>query len=116
MKHSFLELHTVRYWFNKHRGLLERHPLLTVNVVLAFIQSCAHEYVRGRQDINDLEARLDVTNSLSSLRRCGYADVSYDFEALNADLAGLSKKVADNELSAATILEHAENHSNLRGP
>lgn len=108
MKHSFLELHTVRNWFNKHRELLERHPLLVVNVVLAFIQSRAHEYVRGRQDLNDLEARLGVTNSLSRLRESGYADVSYDFEALNADLAGLSKKVADNELSAATILEHAK--------
>jgi hypothetical protein len=101
-------LHNIRSWFGNHRELLERYPLLVVNVILSFMQARAHEYVRGRQGLNDIEARLGVTHHLSRLRRSGYADVSYDFEALNADLAGLSKRVANNELSATTILEHAK--------
>jgi Mg2+ and Co2+ transporter CorA len=34
--------------------------------------------------------------------------VDHDFALLNADLAGLAKKLADTELSASTILEHAK--------
>jgi hypothetical protein len=108
MKSSQLGLHTIRLWFDKHQKLLERHPLLIINVILAFMQARAHEYVRGRQDLLDMDARLGVTHNLRGLRQSGYADVSYDFEVLNADLAGFSKRVADNELSAATILEHAK--------
>lgn len=90
------------------KRFLRGHPLLILNVIPSFIQARAHEYVRGRKDLLDIEARLGVTRNLRGLRQSGYADVSYDFETLNADLAGLSKMVADNELSAATILEHAK--------
>jgi hypothetical protein len=105
---SRLRLHIIRAWFDKHQELLERHPLLILNVILSFIQARAHEYVRGRKDLLDMEARLGVTRNLRGLLQSGYADVSYDYEILNADLAGLSKRVADNEMSAATILEHAK--------
>lgn len=98
----------MRAWFDKHQELLERHPLLILNVILSFIQARAHEYVSGRKDLLDMEARLGVTRNLRGRRQSGSADVSYDFEILNADLAGLSKRVADNELSSATILEHAK--------
>lgn len=107
IKSPQLGLHIMRTWLDKHRELLDRNPLLIINVALAFMQERAHEYVRGRQDLLDMEARLGVTHNLRGLRQSGYADVSYDFESLNADLAGLSKHVADNELSAATVREHA---------
>src|SRR5207248_6908255 len=35
-------------------------------------------------------------------------EISHDFELLNADIAGLSKRAANNALSASTILEHAK--------
>jgi len=55
-----------------------------------------------------MESRLGVTRHGEYLKQIGYPDIDYDFALLNADLAGISKKVADSVLSASTILEHAK--------
>jgi hypothetical protein len=60
-----------------------------------------------------MESRLGVTQDGQLLKMSGYEDVCWKFEILNADLAGLAKKTADTELSAATILEHAKSLQRL---
>ncbi|KAJ9636429.1 hypothetical protein H2199_008104 [Coniosporium tulheliwenetii] len=72
------------------------------------LQARAQEYVRWRQELYSIEARLGITRNLDGLRRSLYPDVDYDFTGLNADLAGIARMIIDNELSASTILEHAE--------
>jgi hypothetical protein len=108
LKRTSLDFETFQAWLVQHQDLLERHPLLIVNVVLALKQIRAHEYVRWRQELNRIEARLGATRDVDRLLRSGYPKVLYDFNALNADLAGLMKRIADNKLSAETILEHAK--------
>jgi len=81
---------------------------MILGVFLALMQFRAHEFLRWRLELNEMEARLGVTRDGQSLRERGYSRVSYDFMGMNADLAGLSRKIADNELSASTILEHAK--------
>lgn len=100
-------------WFDKNQALLARHPLLILNVILGLIQLRAQDYVRWRLDLNNMESRLGVTRDGQSLKMSGYEDVCWKFGILNADLAGLAKKIADTELSAATILEHAKSLQRL---
>jgi Mg2+ and Co2+ transporter CorA len=95
-------------WLKSNQAILQRHPLMIVNVILEFIQHEAHQYVRWRLELYSLESRLGVTRDGDSLKLGGYAEVDHDFALLNADLAGLAKKLADTELSASTILEHAK--------
>ena len=95
-------------WLKSNQALLQRHPLMVLNVILQFIQHEAYQYVRWLRELNNLESRLGVTRDGDSLKLGGYAKVDHDFTLLNADLAGLAKKLADTELSASTILEHAK--------
>lgn len=95
-------------WFTAKEVILQRHPLIILNVIFEFIQREAHQYVRWRVELYGLEARLGVTRDGTSLRSGGYSGTDHDFALLNADLAGLAKKFADTELSASTILEHAK--------
>jgi Mg2+ and Co2+ transporter CorA len=95
-------------WFDSHRTTLHRYPLMILNSLLDFIQHEAHQYVRWRLELYSLESRLGVTRDGDALTLGGYAEVDHDFALLNADLAGLAKKLADTELSASTILEHAK--------
>ena len=62
-----------------------------------------------------MESRLGVTREGSYLRSSGYAAIDHDFALLNADLAGIAKKVADTELSASTVHEHAKSIQRLTG-
>jgi len=94
--------------FDSHRATLHRHPLMILNSLLYFIQNEAHRYVRWRLELYSLESRLGVTRDGDALRLGGYAEADHDFALLNADLAGLAKNLADTELSASTILEHAK--------
>ncbi|KAJ9666403.1 hypothetical protein H2201_003591 [Coniosporium apollinis] len=108
LKHTPLHLAAVRAYLQEHENILTRHPLLIINVVLSMLQARAQEYVRWRQELYSIEARLGITRNLDGLRRSLYPDVDYDFTGLNADLAGIARMIIDNELSASTILEHAE--------
>jgi hypothetical protein len=100
-------------WFDKNQATLTRHPLLILNVILGLIQFRAQDYVQWRLDLNNMESRLGVTRDGQLLKMSGYEDVCWKFGILNADLAGLAKKIADTELSAATILEHARSLQRL---
>jgi hypothetical protein len=93
--------------------ILQRHPLLILNVILAFIQNRAHEFTGWRLKLYDMESRLGVTRAGTYLRSSGYAAIDHDFTLLNADLAGIVKKVADTELSASTVHEHAKSIQRL---
>jgi hypothetical protein len=93
---------------NEHVELLDRNPLLIVNTILTLLQEYTQEHVHWRRMLNGIEARLGVTRSLVLLIKGGYPKVDYDFNALNADLAGLAKEIAENELAVSTILEHAK--------
>lgn len=102
-------------WLESNRTILQRHPLMVLNTILEFIQHEAHQHVRWRLELYSLESRLGVTRDGDSLRLGGYAEVDHDFALLNADLAGLAKKLADTELSASTIHEHAKALQRLIG-
>ena len=60
-----------------------------------------------------MESRLRVTRNGQLLIERGYGEVCYDFGLLNADLAGLSKQIADTELSASTMMEYARSIERL---
>ncbi|PMD24628.1 hypothetical protein NA56DRAFT_493636 [Hyaloscypha hepaticicola] len=102
-------------WFDPNRATLHRRPLMILNSLLDFIQYEAHQHVRWRLELYSLESRLGVTRDGDALRLGGYAEVDHDFALLNADLAGFAKKLADTELSASTILEHAKALQRLVG-
>lgn len=102
-------------WLNIGQEVLQRHPLLILNVILAFIQGRSHEFTGWRLDLYDMESRLGVTRDGNYLRSSGYADIDHDFTLLNADLAGIVKKAADTELSASTVHEHAKSIQRLVG-
>lgn len=106
-KRPFLNSDLVR-WFNTNEAILQRNPLLVLNILLMFVQFRVHQYVHLRLELYDLEARLGVTRHGRSLMRKGYADVDHDFTLLNADMAGVAKKLAETELSAAVLLGHAK--------
>jgi hypothetical protein len=107
--------HHLIAWFESNQAALHRHPLMILNSLLDLIQHEAHQYVRWRLELYSLESRLGVTRDGDALRLGGYAEVDHDFALLNADLAGLAKKLADTELSASTILEHAKALQRLVG-
>ena len=107
IKDKPLHISTVIASLEKNRNLLQQHPLLVLNVILELIQFRAQDYVRWRLVLNNLESRLGVTKDGQTLVSIGYEDMDHDFTLLNADIAGASKKVADTELSASTIVEHA---------
>lgn len=103
-----LYLSKIIAWLDSNSELLRRHPLMILGAFLSFMQFRAHEFLRWRLELNNMEARLGVTRESESLRQGGYSEISYDFTAMNADLAGLSKKIADSELSASILLEHGK--------
>lgn len=100
-------------WLNNGQEILQRHPLLILNTVVAFIQGRVHEFTGWRLDLYDMESRLGVTRDGTYLRSSGYAAMDHDFTLLNADLAGIVKKAADTELSASTLHEHAKSIQRL---
>jgi hypothetical protein len=102
-------------WFNKNEAILQRNSVLILNVLLEFVQFRAHQYVQLRLELYNLEARLGVTRHGQYLKRKGYAEVDHDFTLLNADLAEFAKKVAETELSAAVLLDHAKGVQRLVG-
>lgn len=113
IKENPIGINTVVSWFEKNRDVLQRHPLLIPNVIMQLIQFRAQEYVKWRLILNNLESRLGVTKDGKNLISIGYEEMDYDFALLNADIAGVSKKVADTELSASTIVEHANSLQRL---
>jgi hypothetical protein len=98
--------HLLKY-FQDHADLLQRYPLMLLNITLQFMQFGVHEFIRWRIAINEMESLLGVTRYGSLLEKCGYESVSHEYGLLNAELVGLAKKRADSERSASTILEHA---------
>ncbi|KUJ14471.1 uncharacterized protein LY89DRAFT_736505 [Mollisia scopiformis] len=102
-------------WLDNNQEVLQRHPMLILNVILAFIQGREYEFVEWRMDLYDMESRLGVTRDGTYLNSSGYASIDHDFRLLNADIAGFVKKVADTELSASTVLEHAKSVQRLMG-
>jgi hypothetical protein len=115
LKKNLIEAADFIPWLDHDQEILQRHPLLILNVTLAFIQDRAHEFLRWRLELYDMESRLGVTRDGSYLRSSGYAAIDHDFALLNADLAGIAKKVADTELSASTVHEHAKSIQRLIG-
>ncbi|MCJ1239318.1 hypothetical protein MMC14_007312 [Varicellaria rhodocarpa] len=103
-----IRMSDVREWLEAYRQTLDQNPLMVLNAILGLVQSRAHEFVEWRIQLNNMESRLGVTEYAEALREGRYEAISHDFELLNADVARLSKRVADNALSAATILEHAK--------
>ena len=101
--------------FENQRHSLDRHPIMILNAILGVMQLRAHEYLDWRLRLNDMESRLGVTKYAEALREGRYEPISHDFELLNADIARLSKRAADNTLSASTILEHAKALQRLLG-
>jgi Mg2+ and Co2+ transporter CorA len=93
--------------FRTNSSLLQRQPLLLANVILQFMQSRVHSYVDLRIALNKMESKLGVTRDSFALTQNGYTPMSFDYEVMNADLAGLAKRIADTRLSAWTIFEHA---------
>jgi len=107
IKDKPLQISTVVAWLEKNHDILQQYPLLVLNVILELIQFRAQEFVRWRLILNNLESRLGVTKDGKTLISIGYEEMDLDFTLLSADIAGASKKVADTELSASTIVEHA---------
>jgi CorA-like Mg2+ transporter protein len=103
-----MRISEVQEWLESHKQTMDRHPLMILNAILGVMQSRAHEYLEWRIKLNNMESQLGVTKYAEALRKGRYEEISHDFELLNADIAGLSKRAADNALSASTILEHAK--------
>jgi hypothetical protein len=103
-----MRISEVREWLESHKQTLDRHPLMVLNAILGVMQSRAHEYLEWRIKLNNMESQLGVTKYAEALREGRYEEISHDFELLNADIAGLSKRAADNALSTSTIFEHAK--------
>jgi CorA-like Mg2+ transporter protein len=99
--------------FQDYSDLLRRYPLMLLNITLQFMQFGVHEFVRWRIAINEMESILGVTRYGSLLEKCGYESMSHQYGLLNAELVGLSKKRADSERSASTILAHAKSFYRL---
>ncbi|CZR54672.1 uncharacterized protein PAC_04556 [Phialocephala subalpina] len=108
LKTKPLKVQDMIQWLETKRGILCRRPLLIVNAILEFMQSRAHEYLRWRLELYNMESRLGVTRNGQLLLMRGYEDVSYDFGLLNADLASIAKQIADTELSVSTMMEQAK--------
>ena len=102
-------------WLVENEEMLQRNPLLILNIILQFVQYEAQEYVRGRLELYNLESRLGVTREGEYLKQGGYGAVDFDFTLLNADLAGVVKKMANTELSTSVIVDHAKSLHRLVG-
>jgi hypothetical protein len=100
-------------WFKQNEAILQRNPLLVLNVLIEYVQFRAYQYVQWRVELYNLEARLAVTLHGQTLKRRGYGDVDHDFTLLNSDLAGIAGKLADTELSASVLLDHAKGFQRL---
>jgi hypothetical protein len=103
-----MRISEVQEWLESQRQTLDRHPLMVLNAILGVMQSRAHEYMEWRIKVNNMESQLGVTKYAEALREGRYEEISHDFELLNADIAGLSNRAANNALSASTMLEHAK--------
>jgi hypothetical protein len=103
LKKSSLTLPTIMSYLDAHKETLQPQPLLIFNVILSLLQSRSHDFLRWRQQLYDIEARIGVSSNLNSLRKSKYSEVEYDFSKLNADLTGVARNIADNELSVSTI-------------
>jgi Mg2+ and Co2+ transporter CorA len=55
-----------------------------------------------------VEASLGVSQNVGMLRNSGYPEVSWDFDALIAKVATLSKRAAESELAVSTTLALAK--------
>jgi len=106
LKTSTLKLSTVANYLHSHEGL-QAQPLGIFNVILSLLQARSHDFLRWRQQLYDIEARIGVSANLSVLRLSNYSPIEYDYGKLNADLTGVARNIADNELSVSTMLEHA---------
>jgi hypothetical protein len=106
LKTTTLRLRSVVDYISAHYTLPSQ-PLLIFNIILSLLQSRAHDFLRWRQQLYEIEARIGVSANLEILRQSHYSDVEYDFSKLNADLTGIARSIADNELSVATMLDHA---------
>ncbi|KAF8861944.1 hypothetical protein BDZ45DRAFT_687218 [Acephala macrosclerotiorum] len=113
LKNKVLESEDMVRWLESKRSILCRWPLLIANAILEFMQLRAHEYLRWRLELYNMESRLGVTPNGQLLLMRGYEDVSYDFGLLNADLAGIAKQIADTELSSSTMMEQAKSLQRL---
>jgi hypothetical protein len=107
LKETTLDLAAVVDYIKANFSLEERQPLQIFNVILSLLQSRAHDFLRWRQKLYNIEARIGVSADLEVLRKSQYSDIDYDFGRLNADLTSIAQDIADNELSVATILDHA---------
>lgn len=103
----FEEEHRIREVLDTHRTDLDLHPLLMLNVVLSLLQADAHDFLKWRQQIYSIEARLGVSRDSSKLPEFSYPMIDYNFTILNADLASTARVIADNALSVNTMLDHA---------
>ena len=56
-----------------------------------------------------MERMIGITQGHEQLPGLGYSDVSYDFDAMISDIAGLGKCVADNEMAVSTSVQQARN-------
>jgi hypothetical protein len=75
LKTSPLDIRDMISFFEEREDILSRHPLTLLNAVLEFTQRRAHEFVRWRVALNDMESRLGVTRNaellkLGVMRKC----------------------------------------------
>ncbi|KAH8649467.1 hypothetical protein BGZ60DRAFT_422391 [Tricladium varicosporioides] len=105
----------LKKWIDRRKCFVRRHPLMILSLIFSFIQYRANCYPQWRLRLYNLESRLGITRDGERLKAGGYQPIDYDFTLLNADLAAVAKKVADSELSASTLLEHAKAFDRLVG-
>lgn len=91
----------------KNDASLGRDPLLLANCILAFYQYRSYSYVNWRKDLYDMESRLGVTERADVFKETGYNKLFFDYDRLNMDLAGLSRRAAETSLSVSTTLHQA---------
>lgn len=115
IRSSPLQEHTVISHLEAHADILQRHPLLILNVVLTLLQTSAHDFVHWRTQLYDIEARIGVSSHARRLQQNYYSEVEYNFNRLNADLTSTARSIADNELSVSTMLEHARAYERVSG-
>jgi hypothetical protein len=82
---------------------------MIISIALRFVHCEAQEYVHGRLELCSLKSLLGVTRDTWRV----YGDVDYNSALLITRLTGVAKNIADAELSAPIILEHANSHQRL---
>ncbi|KAH7187380.1 hypothetical protein DER44DRAFT_800510 [Fusarium oxysporum] len=88
--------------------LLVNHPILITNVMLQLFQTSTQDFADWVKTLNDVEASLGVSQDVGMLLDSGYHEVSWDFDALIAEVATLSKQAAESELTVTTTLTLAK--------